>query len=179
MHPKFLSDSKFCWTGENNLWRSKIPLQAMKLWSNQRGLSYWTQNSSTWRSLPLCIILFWSHYKGKSCWTTKGRLWRSQIPMQAIWKIWLNLKGQFMKWCITLVVWKNYKKKSYFIVREGVKNIQWGGPSILGGYWPYSLFFGENRPFLVCLGKVESNSGIFRGGESFLFTFRGVMMKLT
>ena len=34
-------------------------------------------------------------------------------------------------------------------------------------------------PFLVFLGGVESNSGIFRGGESFLFTFRGVMMKLT
>ena len=36
------------------------------------------------------------------------------------------------------------------ILREGVKNIlRGGGPSILGGYWPYSLFLGGNRPFLV------------------------------
>ena len=32
---------------------------------------------------------------------------------------------------------------------------------------------------LVILGGVESNSGIFSGSQSFLFTFRGVMMKLT
>ena len=38
------------------------------------------------------------------------------------------------------------------------------GPSILGGV--LTIFF-------VFLGGVESNSGIFRGGQSFLFTFRG------
>ena len=41
-------------------------------------------------------------------------------------------------------------------IREGVKNILRGG-----------------KPFLFFLGGLESNSGILREGQSFLFIFKG------
>ena len=54
------------------------------------------------------------------------------------------------------------------------KHPEGGGPSFLGGGIDHIHYFQEGtKPFLLFLGGVESNSGILRGGQSFLFIFWG------
>ena len=77
----------------------------------------------------------------------------------------LGMIGRFLSCCLPFYQmfcsWCNF---FYAFVVSGkvFKTSRGRVPRFYGGYWPYSLFLGGTRPFLVILGGAERNSGFYR-----------------